>query len=92
MKPEWIILIVSGAVIVYDIWLEKSGRKTISQHIHDLFPQWLDYIIMISIVVGSGVAAGLLYGGMWGWRLGILGGVYVTIGHFFWHEDSWPPK
>lgn len=92
MKPEEIAFVIAVAVIIFDIWLEKSGRKTISKHIHDLFPQWLDYIIMISIVVGSGIAAGLIWKGMWGWRVGILAGIFVTVGHFFWHEDDWPPK
>lgn len=43
----WIMIVIMAAVGVYDLYLVCKGRKTITKQYRELFPQWVDYCIMI---------------------------------------------
>lgn len=76
---NWIILILLITTGIYDLYLYFTKRRTISQHIHRMFPKWLDIVIVCGILGCT-------------WWLGggertfvpVLCG--VILGHLFWQE------
>ena len=75
MLVNFIILICIG---VLDLYLLLTKQLTISQHIHSMFPKWLDAVIMIALL-----ALVWWIGGM-NLFTSVMAG--VVIGHLFWHE------
>lgn len=84
---SWLTVVLFYLLVgvgVYDAWLAFSKKETISQMVHALFPQKVDYAVMIIIM-----AATWAVGGMEAFVFGML---FVIVGHFFWHEDDWPAR
>lgn len=48
----WIMIVVMAAVGIYDLYLVLKKRDTISQRYRKLFPQWIDYLIMVGFLAG----------------------------------------
>ena len=46
------VIIVLGIVAVVDLWLEFSGRITISEWYQARFPTWIDLLIMCGVFMG----------------------------------------
>jgi len=75
----WIMLTVLICIGLFDLYLYFTKQKTISQRVHQLFPKWMDIVIMC-----------LLLGCIW-WLFGgiktfVLVMIGVIIGHLFWQE------
>jgi hypothetical protein len=56
------ILIISAIVLIglFDIWLDMTDKKTISQWINGLLPRWADVVIVSLTVAGIGWYGGAL--------------------------------
>ncbi len=70
------------AVGVFDLILHFTGKKTISQRYHRLFPQWVDTIILCVTLVATWKFFGPVV------FLPVMLG--TIFGHLFWHEDKYP--
>ena len=74
----WLIVLILLLVGIYDWNLYSSGKKTISQKYHKMFPQWIDSIILIVI------------GGLTWWlfseKVFALWALGVVCGHLFWED------
>lgn len=75
----WIALAILGIIGIIDIILAIKKEDTISQWIHSLFPQWIDYIVMGII--------GFYTWMIWGVEGFLPVFIGIIIGHLFWHED-----
>ena len=76
----WITLVLMVLVGVVDLWLITAKRDTISKRYHRLFPQFVDSILMIVVLVlvwqffGVKVFTGVMAG--------------TILGHLAWHETN----
>ncbi len=76
---HWLpVLLLLIGVGVLDIILVIMKVKTISQWIHKLFPQWIDMIIMVVLLIVTWVLMSPTY------FMPLLIG--VILGHFFWND------
>ncbi len=78
-KVQWyIILTLLVGIGIFDIVLVVMKKKTISQWIHKLFPQWGDMIVMVITLVITWIIMGPEY-----FVLVLMG---VILGHFWWND------
>ena len=75
----WAALGLFAAVGAVDIILGAAKRKTISQKIYAMFPQWADYAILGGLMVLAWATWGPT-----GWLPVLMG---VVFGHLFMHGD-----
>ena len=80
MNAFWIELMFWLNVLGLDMFLIWRKKPTISQRIHNLWPQKIDYAIMIGIVVSVWAFFGDV--------AGLTAIRYCVVGHLFWREES----
>ena len=75
-----LLLILLLLVGLADLVLHFTGNKTISQYYHQLFPQWVDSIILVVLLVLTQVFFG------WATFAAVMTG--TIFGHMLWHEGG----
>lgn len=86
----WLLLVFYVLLLLYDwLFLYCRSKPTISQVYHALFPQWFDYVVMITFVSAYTLVVCeydiVLQGGQIV-LMGLIPGIIIS--HFCWHEDN----
>lgn len=76
----WITFVLMALVGIADLWLITTKRDTISKRYHRLFPQFVDSILMIAVLVLVWQFLGI------GTFTAVMAG--TILGHLAWHETS----
>lgn len=74
----WFVFVAMILMGLADIYLLIKMRETISQRYHGTFPQWIDIIIMIAVLVCVWIFLGMNV------FTGVMAG--TILGHLCWHE------
>jgi hypothetical protein len=64
---------VAHGVFIFDLWLDRTGRRTISEYVWDVkLPGTVMYVASVAVLNGFfwGVAAGVVAGFLTGWLMG----------------------
>lgn len=76
---EWFVLGILLSVAVYDVYRYLKKKRTLSQIVHAWFPAWIDFIVMVALLVATWA--------IWGVRAFIPVVLGVIIGHLFWYGE-----
>ncbi len=76
----WLAFVFMVGMGIADIYLLITMRNTISQRYHNLFPQWVDIIIMIAVLVIIWIFLGIQV------FTPVMAG--TILGHLAWHEGE----
>ncbi len=76
----WFVFSIMLIIGVADIYLFITIRNTISQRYHNLFPQWVDIIIMIAVLAIVWIFLGVQV------FTPVMAG--TILGHLAWHENG----
>jgi len=76
----WFTFIIMVAIGLADIYLLIIKKSTISQRYHKTFPQWIDTIIMLTVL-----ALVWIFFGVFVFTCVMAGDI---LGHLTWHEGA----
>ena len=76
----WFTFVIMAMMGIADIYLVATLRATISKRYHNTFPQWIDIIIMVSILACVWIFLGVFV------FTCVMAG--TILGHLAWHENG----